>query len=94
MKLRVRIAIVGAGPAGLLLGHPLAVAGIDFVIVELRSREYILGRIRAGVLEESSVEVFANLGLNGRLQQHGLVHDGIYLRYGLDGRLQQHGLDG
>ena len=81
MNLRTTIAIVGAGPAGLLLGHLLAKAGIDFVIVEARSREYILGRIRAGVLEESSVEVLASAGLDARLQQHGLVHDGIYLQY-------------
>jgi p-hydroxybenzoate 3-monooxygenase len=81
VNLRTTIAIVGAGPAGLLLGHLLAKAGIDFVIVEARSREYILGRIRAGVLEESSVEVLAKLGLDGRLNEHGLVHDGIYLQF-------------
>lgn len=81
MNIRTSVAIVGAGPAGLLLGHLLAASGIDFVIIEARSREYALSRIRAGVLEESSVEVLRGLGLDGRLAEHGLVHDGIYLQY-------------
>lgn len=81
MKIRTTIAIVGAGPAGLLLGHLLAASGIDFVIIEARSREYALSRIRAGVLEEASVEVLQKLGLDSRLKEHGLVHDGIYLQY-------------
>ncbi|MCU1413002.1 MAG: 4-hydroxybenzoate 3-monooxygenase [Microbacteriaceae bacterium] len=81
MDIRTTVAIVGAGPAGLLLGHLLAKSGIDFVIIENRSREYTLGRIRAGVLEQSSVAVLASLGLDGRLSEHGLVHDGIYLQY-------------
>ncbi len=81
MNIRTTVAIVGAGPAGLLLGHLLASQGIDFVIMEARSREYILSRIRAGVLEEASVEVLEKLGLDGRLKEHGLVHDGIYLQY-------------
>jgi p-hydroxybenzoate 3-monooxygenase len=81
MNIRTSVAIVGAGPAGLLLGHLLAASGIDFVIVEARSREYALSRIRAGVLEEASVEVLEKLGLDGRLKEHGLVHDGIYLQY-------------
>ncbi|CAN5244844.1 4-hydroxybenzoate 3-monooxygenase [soil metagenome] len=80
-KIRTTVAIVGAGPAGLLLGHLLAKQGIDFVIVELKSREYILSRVRAGVLEEASVEVLASVGLDARLREHGLVHDGIYLQY-------------
>jgi len=81
MNIRTSVAIVGAGPAGLLLGHLLAASGIDFVIIEARSREYVLSRIRAGVLEEASVEVLKKLGLDGRLTEHGLVHDGIYLQY-------------
>lgn len=81
MKIRTTVAIVGAGPAGLLLGHLLAASGIDFVIIEARSREYALSRVRAGVLEEASVEVLQKLGLDGRLKEHGLVHDGIYLQY-------------
>lgn len=81
MNIRTTVAIIGAGPAGLLLGHLLEQAGIDFVIVEQRSREYILSRVRAGVLEQSSVDVLASLGLDARLREVGLVHDGIYLQY-------------
>jgi p-hydroxybenzoate 3-monooxygenase len=81
MHIRTTVAIVGAGPAGLLLGHILAAAGIDFLLVENRSREYILSRVRAGVLEESSVEVLVSLGLDEGLKARGLVHDGIYLQY-------------
>lgn len=81
MNIRTTIAIIGAGPAGLLLGHLLEKSGIDFVIIEQRSREYILSRVRAGVLEESSVDVLASLGLDARLRELGLVHDGIYLQY-------------
>ncbi|WP_394769601.1 4-hydroxybenzoate 3-monooxygenase [Lacisediminihabitans sp.] len=81
MNIRTTVAIIGAGPAGLLLGHLLEKSGIDFVIVEQRSREYILSRVRAGVLEQSSVDVLASLGLDSRLREAGLVHDGIYLQY-------------
>ncbi len=81
MNIRTTVAIVGAGPAGLLLGHLLAKSGIDFVVIENRSRDYTLGRIRAGVLEQSSVDVLTSLGLDARLQELGLVHDGIYLQY-------------
>lgn len=78
---RTSVTIIGAGPAGLLMGHVLAQAGIDFVILERQSREYCLSRIRAGVLEESSVDVVTSLGLDTNLRQHGLVHDGIYLQF-------------
>lgn len=81
VNIRTTVAIIGAGPAGLLLGHLLEKSGIDFVIVEQRSREYILSRVRAGVLEQSSVDVLASLGLDTRLAEVGLVHDGIYLQY-------------
>src|ERR1700712_3838139 len=76
-----RVAIIGAGPAGLLLGVALERAGIDFVVVENRSREYVLGRIRAGVLEQGSVETLTRLGVGERLAREGLVHDGIYLQF-------------
>ncbi len=79
--LTTRVAIIGAGPAGLLLGVALARAGIDFVIVENRSREYVLSRIRAGVLEQGSVEMLSRLGVGERLAREGLVHDGIYLQF-------------
>jgi p-hydroxybenzoate 3-monooxygenase len=76
-----RVAIIGAGPAGLLLGLALERAGIDCVIVENRSQEYVLGRIRAGVLEQGSVETLTRLGVGDRLAREGLVHDGIYLQF-------------
>jgi p-hydroxybenzoate 3-monooxygenase len=80
-RLTTRVAIIGAGPAGLLLGVALQRAGIDFVIIENRSREYVLSRIRAGVLEQGSVETLTRLGVGERLAREGLVHDGIYLQY-------------
>ena len=78
---RTTVAIIGAGPAGLLLGHLLHQSGIDFVILEARSREYVLERIRAGVLEQASVDVLTSLGLDDHVQTRGLVHDGIYLQF-------------
>jgi p-hydroxybenzoate 3-monooxygenase len=81
-SLTTRVAIIGAGPAGLLLGVALQRAGIDFVIVENRSREYVLGRVRAGVLEQGSVETMTRLGVGERLAREGLVHNGIYLQFG------------
>jgi p-hydroxybenzoate 3-monooxygenase len=80
-SLTTRVAIIGAGPAGLLLGVALERAGIDFVIVENRSRDYVLGRIRAGVLEQGSVETLTRLGVGDRLAREGLIHDGIYLQF-------------
>jgi p-hydroxybenzoate 3-monooxygenase len=77
---RTTVAIVGAGPAGLLLGHILAAGGVPFVIVENRSREHVLSRIRAGVLEQSSVDVLDRFGLAERLHAEGLVHGGIHLQ--------------
>jgi len=79
--MRTQVAIVGAGPAGLLLGHILRRAGIDFVILEQKSREYVLGRIRAGVLEQGSVDILRDLGLDADLEARGLTHHGIYLQY-------------
>ncbi|WGW11911.1 4-hydroxybenzoate 3-monooxygenase [Saxibacter everestensis] len=81
MSIRTRIAIVGAGPAGLLLGRILDTHGIDYVIVERKSLEYTLGRIRAGILEQGSVELLERLGLGERLRREGLEHRGIYLQF-------------
>ena len=78
---RTAVAIVGAGPAGLLLAHILAARSIPFVVVEHRSREHVLGRIRAGVLEQSSVDVLDALGLAGGLHADGLPHGGVYLQH-------------
>ena len=80
-KETTRVAIVGAGPAGLLLSWALRDAGIDSIVVENRSQEYVLARIRAGVLEQGSVETLTRLGLGGRLAAEGLVHSGIYLQF-------------
>ncbi|MEY9951734.1 4-hydroxybenzoate 3-monooxygenase [Leifsonia sp. EB34] len=79
--MRTQVAIIGAGPAGLLLGHILRRAGVDFVILEQKSREYVLGRVRAGVLEQGSVDVLRELGLDADLAARGLTHHGIYLQY-------------
>ena len=75
------VAIIGAGPAGLLLGHILGQAGVPFMILERSSREHVLGRIRAGVLEQGSVDILAELGLDARLRERGLTHHGIYLQF-------------
>jgi p-hydroxybenzoate 3-monooxygenase len=79
---RTQVGIVGAGPAGLLLAHLLALRGIDSVLVELRSRAYCEARQRAGVLEQGSVDLLRAAGLAARLDEEGLVHGGIYLQFG------------
>lgn len=81
MRESTSVAIIGAGPAGLLLGHLLAQAGIAFRILEARSEEYVLGRIRAGVLEQGSVDLLAEHGLDSDLRARGLTHHGIYLQH-------------
>ena len=78
---RTQVAIVGAGPAGLLLSHLLALGGIDSVCVENRSRAYCEARQRAGMLESTTVELLREVGLGRRLDAEGLEHDGIYLQF-------------
>jgi len=80
--MRTQVAIVGAGPAGLLLSHLLHRAGIASVVIERHSRRHAEERIRAGVLEQGTVDVLVNAGVGDRLQREGLVHDGIELRFG------------
>ena len=80
--MRTQVAIVGAGPAGLLLAHLLARAGIESAVVETRSREYVEHRIRAGVLEQGTVDLLVEAGVGERLRREGLVHHGIELRFG------------
>ena len=75
--MRVQVAIIGSGPAGLLLGRLLENQGIETVILERRTRDYVLGRIRAGVLEQGSVELLDRAGIGARMHAEGLVHDGI-----------------
>ncbi|MXP41195.1 4-hydroxybenzoate 3-monooxygenase [Altererythrobacter soli] len=80
--MRTQVCIVGAGPAGLLLGHLLRAEGVECVVIERRSPEYVLGRIRAGVLEQITVSLMERLGLDGRLKAEGLPHDGFNLADG------------
>src|SRR5215475_896303 len=87
--MRTQVGIVGAGPAGLLLSHLLALRGIESVIVELRSRAYCEARQRAGVLEQGSADLLRAAGLGTRLDAEGLEHGGIYLQF--DG--ERHHLD-
>ncbi|MEA2281443.1 MAG: p-hydroxybenzoate 3-monooxygenase [Solirubrobacteraceae bacterium] len=79
---RTQVAIIGAGPAGLVLGALLQARGIDAVVLEARSREYVERRVRAGVLEQGTVDLLTELGVAGRLHREGLVHEGIELRFG------------
>ncbi len=79
-----QVGIVGAGPSGLLLSHLLYLEGIESVILEARSRKYVEERVRAGVLEQGTVDLLCETGLGDRLQREGLVHHGIELRF--DGR--------
>jgi len=79
---RTKVAIIGAGPSGLLLGQLLHRAGIDSIILEQRSKEYVLGRIRAGVLEQGAVGLLEEAGCGARMRQEGLVHDGTEIAFG------------
>jgi p-hydroxybenzoate 3-monooxygenase len=88
-SMRTQVGIIGAGPAGLVLARLLRRAGIDSVIIENRSREYIEHRIRAGLLEQWATDLLVELGLGERLQREGMFHRGIYLNF--DGAL--HHLD-
>ena len=93
--MRTQVAIVGAGPSGLLLGALLAKAGIDAVIVEQRSAEYVLGRIRAGVLEQVTVDLLDEVGVGERMHREGLKHDGFELAFGgARHRIDLYGLTG
>ena len=77
--MRTQVAIIGAGPSGLLLGQLLHNAGIDNVIIERQTGEYVLGRIRAGVLEQGMVDLLRQAGVSQRMDAEGLVHDGFEL---------------
>jgi p-hydroxybenzoate 3-monooxygenase len=79
--MRTQVVIVGAGPSGLLLGQILFKAGVDAVIVERQSPEYVLSRIRAGVLEQVTLDILAQAGVDQRLKKEGLVHTGFDLLF-------------
>ncbi len=93
--MRTQVAIIGAGPSGLLLGQLLHKAGIDNVIVERQNGDYVLGRIRAGVLEQTTMDLLAKAGVADRALAEGLPHDGIELLFaGQRHRIDLHGLSG
>jgi p-hydroxybenzoate 3-monooxygenase len=80
--MRVQVAVIGSGPSGLLLGQLLHLAGIDAIVLEQRSSDHVLGRIRAGVLEQGAVDLLDRAGVGARLHAEGLVHGGIELCFG------------
>ncbi|MFT3721486.1 4-hydroxybenzoate 3-monooxygenase [Pseudorhodoferax sp.] len=93
--MRTQVAIIGAGPSGLLLGQLLHQAGIDNVILERQSGDYVLGRIRAGVLEQITMDLLKAAGVDRRALAEGLPHDGIELLFkGRRHRIDLHGLSG
>lgn len=93
--MRTQIAIIGAGPAGLLLGALLYRQGIDATILEQRSSDHVLGRIRAGVLEQGTVALLERAGVGQRVKASGLVHDGVELQFDGDRhRIALHDLTG
>ena len=79
--MRTEVGIIGAGPAGLLLSRLLTLRGIDNVVLEVRSRAYVEARIRAGILEQHTVDTLTDVGLGDRLHREGLEHSGIHLQY-------------
>ncbi|MEU5257408.1 4-hydroxybenzoate 3-monooxygenase [Amycolatopsis sp. NPDC021455] len=79
--MRTQVAVIGAGPAGLLLSFLLHEAGIDCVVLEARDREYVRQRVRAGVCEQPTVELLTSLGLGERLAAEGMPHEGLSLRF-------------
>jgi p-hydroxybenzoate 3-monooxygenase len=78
---RTQVGIIGAGPAGLTLAHLLHLEGIESVVLEIRSREYVERRVRAGVLEQGTVELLVGIGVGERLRRQGLVHGGVNLAF-------------
>lgn len=87
--MRTKVAIIGSGPAGLLIGHMLGQAGIENIILESRSRDHVRSRVRAGLLEQETVALLGRIGVGGRLKAEGIVHDGITISF--DG--QRHRID-
>lgn len=83
--MRTQVAIVGGGPAGLMLGRLLELRGIESVILEARDREYVQQRVRAGVLEQATMDLLDEVGLGARMHREGLVHEGVELRFDGEG---------
>lgn len=80
--MRTQVGIIGAGPAGLMLSHLLHLDGIESIVVEVHTRDYVENRIRAGLMEHFSVELLRQAGVGARMDREGLVHHGIVLRFG------------
>jgi p-hydroxybenzoate 3-monooxygenase len=83
--MRTQVAIVGGGPAGLMLARLLELKGIESVVLELRDREYVQQRVRAGVLEQGTMDLLDAVGVGERMHREGLVHHGVELRFGGEG---------
>jgi p-hydroxybenzoate 3-monooxygenase len=93
--MRTQVGIVGGGPSGLLLAHLLHLAGIDSVVLEARSEEYVIERVRAGVLEQGMVDLMTAIGVGDRMRREGLVHHGINISFaGAMHRIDMHELTG
>src|SRR5512134_1101788 len=83
--MRTQVGIIGSGPSGLLLARLLHLQGIETVVLESRSREYVAGRIRAGVIEQGMADLLRQANAGARMEREGLVHEGINIAF--DGRL-------
>jgi p-hydroxybenzoate 3-monooxygenase len=93
--MRTQVGIIGGGPAGLLLARILSLNGIDCVLLERKDAAYVLGRIRAGLLEQGTVDLLKDVGCGDRLQREGLVHDGTFINFDGEGlRIDFHELIG
>src|SRR5690606_7040397 len=93
--MRVQVAIIGSGPSGLLLGQLLHKAGIDAIILEQRSKDYVLGRIRAGIIEQITQDLLDEAGVSERMHREGIIHHGIELCFkGARHRIDMHDLTG
>src|SRR5690242_19793562 len=93
--MRTQVGIVGAGPAGLMLSHLLHLRGVESVVVEALSRKHVEERVRAGVLEQGTVDLMIETGVGERLRRQGLIHRGLEIRFGGRGhRIDLSGLSG
>jgi p-hydroxybenzoate 3-monooxygenase len=93
--MKTQVAIIGAGPSGLLLGHLLHRQGIDTVIIEAKSPDYVLGRIRAGVLEQGTVDLLREAGVSARMEREGQAHEGVAFSFaGREERIDLKALSG